>query len=142
MNDENLRPFNTLTESEQREIARQGGLASAESRRKRIAMRDAADMVLNLPVNLTADDLVNCQMYGIDMDEMTVMVKGLLAIADKAIKGNLRAFTFLRDTSGQKPSDKTSVTQRYVGDFDIVLDGDEPSETVIRYGYEPDEGIE
>lgn len=31
-NERNLKPFNTLTEKEQREIARQGGIASGQSR--------------------------------------------------------------------------------------------------------------
>lgn len=31
-NERNLKPFNTLTENEQREIARQGGIASGQSR--------------------------------------------------------------------------------------------------------------
>ena len=35
MNNENLKPFNTLTESKQREIAQKGGIKSSEVRRKK-----------------------------------------------------------------------------------------------------------
>lgn len=40
MNDENLIPTTELTESERRELARKGGIASGEARRKRKQMRD------------------------------------------------------------------------------------------------------
>ena len=36
--EENLRPFNTLTEDEQRELARKGGIASGEARRQKRLM--------------------------------------------------------------------------------------------------------
>lgn len=40
MNEQNLIPTTELTESERRELARKGGIASGEARRKRKQMRD------------------------------------------------------------------------------------------------------
>ena len=51
-NESNLIPFNKQTESEQREIARKGGIKSGEIRRQRKAMKEQMEMLLALPFNL------------------------------------------------------------------------------------------
>ena len=48
-NEKNLIPFNKRTESEQREIAQQGGIASGKARRRKRSMKEAADYYLSLP---------------------------------------------------------------------------------------------
>ena len=47
MNTDNLIPFNERTESEQREIARMGGIASGEARRKKATMMNTLEMLLD-----------------------------------------------------------------------------------------------
>lgn len=44
---DNLIPFNQRTEEEQREIARQGGIASGEARREKATMKRTLEMILN-----------------------------------------------------------------------------------------------
>lgn len=44
---ENLIPFNERTEEEQREIARQGGIASGKARQEKATMRKTLEMLLN-----------------------------------------------------------------------------------------------
>lgn len=44
---ENLIPMNERTEEEQREIARQGGIASGEARREKSTMKKTLEMLLN-----------------------------------------------------------------------------------------------
>lgn len=46
-NEENLIPFTERTEKEQREIARQGGIASGEARREKATMKATLEMLLN-----------------------------------------------------------------------------------------------
>ena len=46
MNQENLKPFNTLTEEKQREIASKGGKASVEARRKKKVFKEAIEKQL------------------------------------------------------------------------------------------------
>ena len=46
-NEENLIPFNERTEEEQREIARQGGIASGEARREKATMKATLEMLLD-----------------------------------------------------------------------------------------------
>lgn len=50
-NEKNLIPFDERTESEQREIAQQGGIASGAARRRKRNLREAADLFLSLPVS-------------------------------------------------------------------------------------------
>ena len=52
-NEENLIPFNERTESEQRQIAQKGGIASGAARRRKRSMKEAADYYLSLPGNFT-----------------------------------------------------------------------------------------
>lgn len=44
-NERNLKPFNTLTEKEQREIARQGGIASGQSRSFKALLKEIGEEV-------------------------------------------------------------------------------------------------
>lgn len=52
MNNENLRPFNTMSPEEHRELSRRGGIASGEAR------RELAKLRLDLIEAMAAHDLV------------------------------------------------------------------------------------
>lgn len=94
-NESNLIPFNKQTESEQREIARKGGIKSGEIRRQRKAMKEQMEMLLALPFNLKDDngnDLVEkLSILGInkeDIDNQMAMIISLwqTAIGDSSQK--------------------------------------------------------
>ena len=85
MNESNLRPFNELTEEEQRELARKGGIASGEARRRKKTLKE------ELIALLETNDNNN---------------KISVAILNKALNGDIQAFTTIRDTIGEKPVDK------------------------------------
>lgn len=93
-NEQNLNPFNTLTEDEQREIARKGGQASGESRRNKKLLRECLEILLEKEMT----------------DKSGKTMSGAEALSTKlfaeAMKGNVKAFEVLRDTAGQKPIDK------------------------------------
>ena len=82
------------TGSEQVEIARLGGFASGEARREKRTMREIAEIILSKNVT-TSDGIV------------TVKYAVLAKVIDKALKGNLPAAEFIRDTIGEKPTEKT-----------------------------------
>lgn len=96
-NEQNLRPFDTLTEKEQREIAQKGGQASVEARRAKKSLREAMQV------------LMEADLTGKDGKTMT----GTEAMAAKAfqaaLKGDWKAWELVRDTAGQKPIDKVMV---------------------------------
>lgn len=83
-NEENLKGhgFHERTASEQREIAKKGGIASGESRRARKTFKE------ELIALLEADD-----------NNKKISV----ALLEKALDGDITAFTTIRDTIGEKP---------------------------------------
>lgn len=93
MNEENLRPFHTLSESEQREIRSKGGIASGEVRKAKKTMRQMLDYLLEKEIKT-------------NKGEMSTLEAIMVSMIAKASKGDVRATEFIRDTIGQKPSDK------------------------------------
>lgn len=83
LNEDNLISFKDRTEEEQREIARQGGIASGKARREKKLFKEAIEKQL-----------------GQSIDSM------ISSMIKQAKKGNVQAITFLRDTIGEKPTDK------------------------------------
>jgi hypothetical protein len=71
------------TGKEQVEIARKGGIASGEARREKKLFRETIEKKLGANI----DDIIN-------------------AMITKASSGDVQATTFLRDTIGEKPTDK------------------------------------
>ena len=78
----------------QAEIARQGAIASTAVRREKRTMREIAEIILSK--NVTTSDGV-----------VTVKYAVLAKVIDKALKGDLQAAAFIRDTIGEKPTEKT-----------------------------------
>ena len=87
-NEQNLIPFNERTEEEQRKIARQGGIKSGEVRRQRKTLKE--ELLLLLDEN----------------DNQKNMTVSLLL---KALDGDIKAFEVVRDTIGEKPTDKVEM---------------------------------
>lgn len=84
-NEENLVDLRTRTTEEQREIARKGGIASGEARRKRKTLKEELLALLS---------------------EGDIQEKISLAILEKARQGDTKAYEVIRDTVGEKPIDK------------------------------------
>lgn len=106
-NEKNLIPFNKRTESEQREIAQQGGIASGKARRRKRSMKEAADYYLSLPetdrrrVNALLRDEVEPE----DVDNQMSVVMGM---AEAAKRGDARAANVLLKMLGEdNPPDDT-----------------------------------
>ena len=97
-NEQNLIPNSERTPSELREMARNGGLASGEARRKRKTLKEELLLIL-------------C-----DGD---IQEKISLALINEAINGNnagsvTKAFEVIRDTIGERPVEKVQATQTVV----------------------------
>ena len=83
---ENLRPVSSKDEA--RERGRKGGLASVESRRKRKTLKEELLLILS---------------EGETQQSVT------LALIEKAMSGDTKAFEVIRDTIGEKPIDKVMI---------------------------------
>ena len=85
---ENLRPVSSKEEA--RERGRKGGLASGEARRKRKTLKE--ELLLMLSEGETQQSVT-------------------LALIEKAMSGDTKAFEVIRDTIGEKPADKVETKQ-------------------------------
>lgn len=126
-NEKNLIPFNKRTESEQREIAQQGGIASGKARRRKRSMKEAADYYLSLPetdrrrVNALLRDEVEPE----DVDNQMSVVMGM---AEAAKRGDARAANVLLKMLGEdNPPDDTATdtlerARELLGGVDSAID--------------------
>lgn len=118
MNEENIDKykFNKRTPEEQREIARLGGIASGEARRRKRTMKEQFDLLLSLPVNkdgkigktvkAVADDL------GIPVEELDNQMAMCLNMFSKAMSRKPeQAFASIQATVGEKPVEEIKVTK-------------------------------
>lgn len=97
-NEQNLKPFDQLTEEEQREIRSKGGKRSGEVRREKADLRRVIQTWLESQA--TTDKNGN-PMTGAELMAM-VAVKEMS-------KGSARHWELLRDTAGFKPVDKVMI---------------------------------
>lgn len=112
-NESNLIPFTSeQSREEAKKNGRKGGIASGEARRKRKAFKEQIDYFLSLPFPDITDNNGNkikdaFKKFGIEEEEIDNQMAMILSMWKNVIKkGDVSAFTALRDTVGEKPSDK------------------------------------
>lgn len=86
-NKDNLKPVRTKEEA--RERGKKGGIKSGEVRRERKTLKD--ELLLLLATGNTQN-------------------KVSLALIEKALSGDTKAFEVIRDTIGEKPQDKLNIS--------------------------------
>ena len=93
------------TSLEAREIGRKGGLASGEARRKKKLLRDVFNDLL--PREVQDSDVRDAlEAAGLEPTHESALA---LAVMLKAERGDVDAAKFIRDTRGEKPSEKLAV---------------------------------
>lgn len=99
-NEQNLIPFDKRTESEQREIAREGGKASGEARRAKKTLREYTDFLLSLPV---ADRRKwnKLSRAGVSPESCDNKMLVAFALMQEAQTGNVQAVKELRGLIGE-----------------------------------------
>lgn len=90
---DNLKPQSSRTKDEQKEIARQGGLASGEARRRRKSMREWAETFGAMPVKVKGPDGSLT-----DSDTLGAIMAAQMA---KASKGDTKAAKFVAELLGE-----------------------------------------
>jgi len=101
----NLKPQSGRTKDEQKEIARRGGIASGEARRRKKSMKESLEALLAMQTSdkfkqgfkkqgmLAGDDMTNEQAL-------------LVSMTARAIAGDARMSSLLLDVLGEKQSDR------------------------------------
>lgn len=98
-NEINLRPVRTKSEARVR--GRSGGIASGEARRARITLRADLEELLSMPAKDEA---------GVETGE-TMQHAIAVALIEKALKGDTKAFEIIRDTIGEKPTERITMAE-------------------------------
>ena len=126
-NEKNLIPFNERTESEQREIAQKGGIASGAARRRKRSMRQAVDYYLSLPEtdHRRVNAMLRDQIEPEDVDNQMAVIVG---IAEQAKRGNPQAATVLLKMLGEETvqenpaADALESARKLLGGIDSAID--------------------
>ena len=104
MNENNLIPNSQRTPEELREMGRKGGIASGEARKRKKTLKE------ELIALLETNDNNN---------------KISVALLQKALNGDIQAFTTIRDTIGEKPREEVKNVITYEDTLKKVSDPDE-----------------
>lgn len=101
----NLKPQSGRTKDEQREIARKGGIASGEARRKKKSMKESFETLFAMQ---TSDKFIKAfKKQGMDVPEDLTNEQALaLSMMAKSIAGDARMVSLVMDIMGEKHSDK------------------------------------
>lgn len=108
MTSENLIPTNRRTKKEVREIARKGGKASGEARRRKADLKKALKTVLEADVH---SDKVAEQLEDMGFDNSNLMAM-VFAQMQQAQKGNVRAFEAITKVMGVEKDELDRKEQR------------------------------
>lgn len=100
---ENLIPTNQRSKEEARELGRKGGIASGIARRERKTLREELTMLL-------------------EEDDNNLKIS--VALLKRALDGDISAFTTIRDTIGEKPTDKIEADVNSEVSINIELSDD------------------
>lgn len=90
-----------FTREERAENGRKGGAVSGQTRRRQKSFRESIKALLECDV---PDEAVRERLEALGVDA-TVLNAIHMSVHDKAMKGDLEAARYLRDTAGEKPRD-------------------------------------
>lgn len=102
-NEKNLIPMDQRSQSEARELGREGGKASGAARRRKRSLKEAADLYLSLPVSdrRTWNKIAKRGVDPEDIDNQMAMIIGLTMAATA---GNAKAAKVIIDLIGEEDS--------------------------------------
>lgn len=97
--------FSMMTPEQRRENGRKGGIASGEAKRKKKAMRETLDVLLAMPMRSGKfADIESIKNFAaIKGKNINVQEAMIISMLQRAMKGDVKAAEWIRDTAGQKP---------------------------------------
>lgn len=109
-NEQNLKSIGDRTTKEQREITSKGGKKSGQVRAEKKKFKELFNDFLSRPVE-KEEIKQKLKEFGFSDSELTNKNAMMLAQYNKALTGDTSAFTAVRDTLGEKPTDKLEIGQ-------------------------------
>lgn len=103
--------FANCTPEQLREFQAKGRAKSMETRRRKREMRETMEMLLGMSIKSgKLADIKNIKAFPELQDKnISVLEAMTVKMIQKALKGDLQAFTMIRDTIGEKPVDKCEI---------------------------------
>ena len=122
-NEENLVPMTDLTESERREMARKGGIASGIARREKKEQKktiaQALEMILNAKIPDAMAKKMQAQTGISELDYRTALAYSVISTRIK--KGDANALRVIADYIGEKPADNLNINADENSKFADIL---------------------
>lgn len=111
-----------FTHEQRVENGRKGGIASGEAKRKKAEMKKTLEMLLTMPLqNKKCYEVEEIQSFAqLKGKNVTVEAAMMIRQIQRALAGDLASAEFIRDTSGQKPTNDLNVT----GALPVVISGE------------------
>jgi hypothetical protein len=107
-NPANFRPARTSEEA--RELGKKGGKKSAEKKRRDKTMREAAKILMCLPVKFASMKKIMTEL-GIEDQEMTNVMAIVVSMYKEALNGNVRAAMFIQGLLGDEGAERAQAAQ-------------------------------
>lgn len=109
--EDNLKPFSSAqSRDEAVKNGKKGGEKSGESRRRKRALKTSLSYLMKLPISDAHKDVKKgLKDMGVDIEHMDYSTLMAFSIMTECINGNVKAFIAIRDTLGEKPTDKVEV---------------------------------
>ena len=111
----NVKPpctFSKMTPEQRAENGRKGALKAIETKRKRKAMKETLEVLLDMPMKrgkvYTAEEIKS--FADLKGKNITIDQAMMICLVQKALKGDLSAIAMIRDTIGEKPAEKVEAT--------------------------------
>lgn len=92
------------------EIARMGGIASGESRRRSASLREAAQRILKKDKLTCTPDEVLEELRAAGMENATSAEAITISALIRALRGDVEAMRFIRDTAGEGPKNRVELS--------------------------------
>ena len=115
-------PITERSPEEQLEIRRKGQAAQTEKRRQRKKITDICNELLSMSASDMANGVVNPgladKLKETDISLYDLMVAKMI---EESLHGNVKAFTAVRDSAGDKPVDEANISADLITDADREL---------------------
>lgn len=112
--------FSRMTPEQRAEYGRQGGIKSGETKRRKKAMKETLDVLLSLPLRSGkyADIEAVKNFAALKGKNISTQEAMLISMMQRAMKGDVKAAEFIRDTVGQKPVENMNMNMNLPVFFD------------------------
>ena len=103
--------FDRMTPEERAECGRRGGIASGEAKRRKKALKETLEVLLSMPLKSgKAADVEQISNFAeLKGKNINVQEAMLIAMIQRALKGNVQAAEYVRDTVGESPTAKVDL---------------------------------